>query len=140
TLKTDILNKVTVPAEAGNVTKEVQGDLPTTVGSHQVPVKVTYADGTEDTVNVTVDITETQATPENSGTMTEEQGNPGEGSTTTSVIGKKDSHVTVNKANQLPNTGDVTNVGMYGGLAALSAAGLLLGLKRRRKEEESNEE
>ncbi|EHR0219398.1 LPXTG cell wall anchor domain-containing protein, partial [Clostridium perfringens] len=104
------------------------------------PVKVTYADGTEDTVNVTVDITETQATPENSGTMTEEQGNPGEGSTTTSVIGKKDSHVTVNKANQLPNTGDVTNVGMYDGLAALSAAGLLLGLKRRRKEEESNEE
>ncbi|ELU5588359.1 YSIRK-type signal peptide-containing protein, partial [Clostridium perfringens] len=61
TLKTDILNKVTVPAEAGNVTKEVQGDIPTTVGSHQVPVKVTYADGTEDTVNVTVDITETQA-------------------------------------------------------------------------------
>ncbi|MGU8435668.1 hypothetical protein ACV3P8_16910, partial [Clostridium perfringens] len=48
TLKTDILNKVTVPAEAGNVTKEVQGDLPTTLGSHQVPVKVTYADGTED--------------------------------------------------------------------------------------------
>ncbi|WP_449461498.1 hypothetical protein, partial [Streptococcus suis] len=42
-----------------NVTKEVQGDLPTTVGSHQVPVKVTYADGTEDTVNVPVDITET---------------------------------------------------------------------------------
>ncbi|WP_460298908.1 Rib/alpha-like domain-containing protein, partial [Clostridium perfringens] len=46
TLKTDILNKVTVPAEAGNVTKEVQGDIPTEVGSHQVPVKVTYADGT----------------------------------------------------------------------------------------------
>ncbi|WP_460298901.1 Rib/alpha-like domain-containing protein, partial [Clostridium perfringens] len=60
TLKTDILNKVTVPAEAGNVTKEVQGDIPTEVGSHQVPVKVTYADGTEDTVNVTVDITETE--------------------------------------------------------------------------------
>ncbi|WP_449461508.1 hypothetical protein, partial [Streptococcus suis] len=34
TLKTAILNKVTVAAEAGNVTKEVQGDLPTTVGSH----------------------------------------------------------------------------------------------------------
>ncbi|MGU8670472.1 Rib/alpha-like domain-containing protein, partial [Clostridium perfringens] len=61
TLKTDILNKVTVPEEAGDVTKEIQGDLPTEVGSHQVPVKVTYADGTEDTVNVTVDITETQA-------------------------------------------------------------------------------
>ncbi|WP_449461509.1 Rib/alpha-like domain-containing protein, partial [Streptococcus suis] len=54
-LKTDILSKVTVAPEAGNVTKEVQGDLPTTVGSHQVPVKVTYADGTEDTVNVPVD-------------------------------------------------------------------------------------
>ncbi|MGU8670576.1 Rib/alpha-like domain-containing protein, partial [Clostridium perfringens] len=63
-LKTDILNKVTVPKEAGDVTKEIQGDLPTEVGSHQVPVKVTYADGTEDTVNVTVDITETQADTE----------------------------------------------------------------------------
>ncbi|WP_449461504.1 hypothetical protein, partial [Streptococcus suis] len=28
-LKTDILSKVTVAPEAGNVTKEVQGDLPT---------------------------------------------------------------------------------------------------------------
>ncbi|WP_460298699.1 LPXTG cell wall anchor domain-containing protein, partial [Clostridium perfringens] len=229
TLKTDILNKVTVPAEAGNVTKEVQGDIPTTVGSHQVPVKVTYADGTEDTVNVTVDITETEtqaqkdtaiaaspvsyksnvsasdrenaiknavttttegveitnkeitgdvptdytdgqpvnvavtvtykdgstkvvevpvtvtitetlSIPKNPGTMSEEKGNPGEVSTKTPEAGKKDTSVIANKVNQLPKTGDVTNVGMYGGLALLSATGLLAGLTRRRKEEDTSEE
>ena len=114
TLKTDILNKVTVAAEAGNVTKEVQGDLPTTVGSHQVPVKVTYADGTEDTVNVPVDITETQA--------------------------QKDAAIAGTKRTLLPRTGETTDVGMYAGLVALSAIGCLTGFKKRKKEEALSDE
>ncbi|WP_460298905.1 Rib/alpha-like domain-containing protein, partial [Clostridium perfringens] len=117
TLKTDILNKVTVPAEAGNVTKEVQGDIPTEVGSHQVPVKVTYADGTFDMVKVEFNITEALVTLKNSGNMSEEKGNPGEVSTKTPKLDKKDASGIANKGNQLPKTGDVTNVGMYGGLA-----------------------
>ncbi|WP_449460125.1 Rib/alpha-like domain-containing protein, partial [Streptococcus suis] len=114
TLKTDILSKVTVAPEAGPVTKDVQGDLPTTVGSHQVPVKVTYADGTEDTVNVPVDITETQA--------------------------QKDAAIAGTKRTLLPRTGETTDVGMYAGLVALSAIGCLTGFKKRKKEEALSDE
>ncbi|MTB91299.1 YSIRK-type signal peptide-containing protein, partial [Streptococcus sp. zg-36] len=53
----DIKNAIPTPAGATITDKAIQGDLPTTVGEHTVPVEVTYGDGTKDTVNVPVEIT-----------------------------------------------------------------------------------
>lgn len=62
----DLLNKVSVPQGvtlADQDGKVLTGELPTAVGTHQVPVRVTYADGTSDTVDVELTITENEVVP-----------------------------------------------------------------------------
>ncbi|WP_277952490.1 lectin-like domain-containing protein, partial [Streptococcus acidominimus] len=54
----DVMNQVTAPNGTQLTDKQVKGDLPTTVGTHDVPVEVTYPDGTKETVNVPVEITD----------------------------------------------------------------------------------
>ncbi|MBF0818640.1 Rib/alpha-like domain-containing protein, partial [Streptococcus acidominimus] len=54
----DVTDQVTAPAGTEFTNKEVKGDIPTTVGTHDVPVEVTYPDGTKEVVNVPVEITD----------------------------------------------------------------------------------
>ncbi|OLF48338.1 hypothetical protein BU200_09815, partial [Streptococcus acidominimus] len=54
----DVMNQVTAPNGTQLTDKQVKGDLPTTVGTHNVPVEVTYPDGTKEIVNVPVEITD----------------------------------------------------------------------------------
>ncbi|OLF50716.1 hypothetical protein BU200_00595 [Streptococcus acidominimus] len=54
----DVTNQVTAPNGTQLTDKQVKGDLPTTVGTHNVPVEVTYPDGTKEIVNVPVEITD----------------------------------------------------------------------------------
>ncbi|MBF0786406.1 YSIRK-type signal peptide-containing protein [Streptococcus sp. 19428wC2_LYSM12] len=54
----DVLDQVTAPNGTQFTDKQVKGAIPTTVGMHDVPVEVTYPDGTKEIVTVPVEIIE----------------------------------------------------------------------------------
>ena len=58
-----VLDKVTVPTNAGKVQKEIIDTLPTTSGTYDVKVKVTYDDGSFDEVSIKIVVSDIEIVP-----------------------------------------------------------------------------